>query len=320
MIGDTPALRKMGGFASHSGNIFCIYCNLTSKELLNFQKESWPQKTDDDHIMWAQKSLNASSLNEQKNILHDHGARYTVFQKLPYWKPTKMITIDVMHTFLLGMLRDYSLTYLGVAKAGQILHKKLHTHQFIPYNQSQGQMSSNSSQRRKRSLSPDGSNVKSKKRVKRATAAHQEQIVPSKTNIQKKVETWKSQSFSPPLASSSKNVIPTVVIPKIPGLHSPHSSSRSDSGVINQPNLSQRHSPRLLERSPVPSLRESVLKRKGKEKEASASNQSDGVQRLKSNTSDSLGSWEDIESENISVSKQSMQNSSFSGIQPFDSN
>ncbi|MBW0460542.1 hypothetical protein O181_000257 [Austropuccinia psidii MF-1] len=119
---DTLALRKVEGFASHSARIFCSHCNLPKSEIPNIHKATWPSKDFSLHHEWGQK------LKDAKNkFLQLYDAKYTIFQTLPYWTNAPMMIIDVMHTVLLGMLRDFSITSLEIPEAAKLIDKKRKT-------------------------------------------------------------------------------------------------------------------------------------------------------------------------------------------------
>ncbi|MBW0549588.1 hypothetical protein O181_089303 [Austropuccinia psidii MF-1] len=96
-------------------------------------------------------------------------ARYTIFQTLPYWTNAQMMTIDFMHTVLLGMLRDFRITYLEILEENKFIQKKRKTlnEEGTTQNRSFEGSSQNSLKRRERDeLSESGgSHLKRKKLV-----------------------------------------------------------------------------------------------------------------------------------------------------------
>ncbi|POW02242.1 hypothetical protein PSHT_12220 [Puccinia striiformis] len=102
---DLPALRRALGFASTSAERMCSYCLLKKNDINNIEQESWPLQSLDDHRHWAKESLKAPNLKAQKQILDDHGVRYSIFLELPYWNILDYHVVDSMHNLLLGLLK-----------------------------------------------------------------------------------------------------------------------------------------------------------------------------------------------------------------------
>ncbi|POW03571.1 hypothetical protein PSHT_11641 [Puccinia striiformis] len=102
---DLPALRRALGFASTSAERMCSYCLLKKNNINNIEQESWPLQSLDDHRHWAKESLKAPNLKAQKQILDDHGVRYSIFLELPYWNILDYHVVDSMHNLLLGLLK-----------------------------------------------------------------------------------------------------------------------------------------------------------------------------------------------------------------------
>ena len=121
LMGDIPAQRKLSGLADHSANLFCAHCNLKSENIMELDKMKWPKKDEFEIKCSAINWLNAENFTQQKKILTEHGVKYSLCQQLPYWQASKMNTIDLMHTFILGLAKDHSVTYLGIAEAGNII-------------------------------------------------------------------------------------------------------------------------------------------------------------------------------------------------------
>jgi hypothetical protein len=83
----------------------CSYCLLKKSEIKNINPETWPKRTLEEHRRWAKKSHEAASIAEKKDILTDHGVRYSVMLDLPYWNILKYHVVDSMHNLLLGLLK-----------------------------------------------------------------------------------------------------------------------------------------------------------------------------------------------------------------------
>ena len=262
LIGDTPALRKVAGFASHSANIFCAHCNLPKTDLQNFNKDDWPEKNEEEHVAKALEWSIAKSINHQKQILKTFGARYTSLQDLPNWMPKQMMTIDVMHTFILGILKDFSTTYLKIQDVGMIIHEKNKQQGPIPLSQSASVSSSILPSRKRRtaeSISSGGESYKRKKSDKGVDLQNLTVLSPIE-----KVQDWTirqsplASHFDLQLAASSSAV--KVVVPRIEDLKAPPPSKASSSDSASDGRGQQRRSSRAPSHSSNPSLREKVLR------------------------------------------------------------
>lgn len=119
LIADLPAIRKVARFAGHSAAHFCAHCNLLKRESANIDIMSWPPRLD--HRHHAEEWRDAISLKEQEEVFKEHGVRYSVLLKLPYWQPINFLTVDIMHCVLLGMLEDHSTSCLKISGIGKAL-------------------------------------------------------------------------------------------------------------------------------------------------------------------------------------------------------
>lgn len=282
LIGDTPALRKVAGLASHSANLFCAHCNLHKDNITSLDKKMWPLKNEDTMKKDALDWRDAPTVNNRRMLLKENGVRYSVLQELPYWMPLRMTTIDVMHTFILGVVKDFCVTYLGIAIAGKALHdaekNKTIQPQLLP-----GTATSNVSQTqgRKRKEGSDSDVTPPPSQSKRprttvksprtqALSSHQPELTPVDT--QNRVAEWLSQEppRQSPRSERSHNSDISVIIPFIPDLPPPRPSAHTSPVPEIEASTSQlRRSPRSHSHTPsATSLRETalrnILKGKGK--------------------------------------------------------
>lgn len=284
ILGDLPAIRKVCGASSHSAKKFCGHCHLTSNNLWNIEKESWVIKEDEQQISRANEWLNAKTLNEQKNLLQEHGARYTILQSLPYWRPVEMMSIDVMHTCILGMLRDYSLTYLGLADVGQHITSYKFS-QKTTKTSSKPMESGIKETKRKGREDEDSSNSsasyseqrsKIRRKEKKTALSLQEMPSPSKS-----IESSPGKSVTELPSSSSIKLMRSST--QSHALRSQISTKSSSSECSSKQEV--RRSPRLAAQVPAKKLREALLKQsvpimkgKGKGKEEEVQSLSDDGQ------------------------------------------
>ncbi|KAI7961274.1 hypothetical protein MJO28_001763 [Puccinia striiformis f. sp. tritici] len=125
LIADLPALRKVAGFASHSATLFCSFCKLPRSKIDIVDPQQFPPRQHEDHIEWARKWLDSPDRTCKTAIVKEQGVRYSPLNELPYWKPLEHSSIDVMHALSLGVMKDHSLSYLGLAVTGKKLEADL---------------------------------------------------------------------------------------------------------------------------------------------------------------------------------------------------
>ncbi|KAI7946017.1 hypothetical protein MJO29_012405 [Puccinia striiformis f. sp. tritici] len=125
LIADLPALRKVAGFASHSATLFCSFCKLPRSKINIVDPQQFTPRKHEDHIEWARKWLDSPDHTRKTAIVKEHGVRYSPLNELPYWKPLEHSSIDVMHALSLGVMKDHSLSYLGLAATGKKLEADL---------------------------------------------------------------------------------------------------------------------------------------------------------------------------------------------------
>jgi len=201
-----------------------------------------------------------------------------------------MTTIDVMHTCLLGVVRDYCVTYLGIALAGKILDDQNKRLGVIPQVDLQTtNICSSELWKRKEVADPDVTPPASQnKRARTGEEDSRRQQVGQQSSPEDaigKVKGWMALQAAP-LHSSRSNQSQrsniSVIIPEIPGLNPPRPAPRTSAEHIRENSASPlRRSPRLHSQTPTSSMREMVLRRnlKGKGKatktESTKSNPSD---------------------------------------------
>jgi hypothetical protein len=57
----------------------------------------------------------------RKKFMKTHGARWSVLNKLPYWRPVRYCSIELMHALILGDLKDHSMRFMSLPSAGKQL-------------------------------------------------------------------------------------------------------------------------------------------------------------------------------------------------------
>lgn len=125
LIADVPANRKISGFAGHSATYFCSNCYITCQDVNNIEVDSYKIRHITSIHQQSQLWRSAETQHERKQLLKTNGVRYTILSELKYWHPINHGSIDTMHCLLLGLLKDFSTTYLQIPSAGKILRKEL---------------------------------------------------------------------------------------------------------------------------------------------------------------------------------------------------
>jgi hypothetical protein len=115
----------VAGFASHSATLFCSFCKLPRSNINIVDPQQFPSRKHEDHIEWAKKWLDSPDQTRKTAIVKEQGVRYSPLNDLPYWRPLEHSSIDVMHALMLGVLKDHSLSYLGLAVTGKKLEADL---------------------------------------------------------------------------------------------------------------------------------------------------------------------------------------------------
>ena len=106
---DLPAGRKACGFLSYTARLGCPQCLKEfpvsvsdQRNYSGFDRSKWPHRSDDDHRANVKKLSTCRSKAELTRAESKFGCRYSSFLDLPYFSPTRFLTIDPMHNLFLG--------------------------------------------------------------------------------------------------------------------------------------------------------------------------------------------------------------------------
>lgn len=117
IIADTPAIKKIGGFASHAHEWFCHYngCNLPRIELKSSLDPSvWTRITPAEHRKYSIAWRDAPTAEDQQKIFSTTGFRYSELSRLPYLCLIKSCIIEPMHTILLNTIQHHIRSTFGI--------------------------------------------------------------------------------------------------------------------------------------------------------------------------------------------------------------
>ena len=112
---DSPAVRKVAGFLSHSATKGCYKCLKTfptnafgdKPDFSGFNREEWPLRTHSNSYAAGMEHRHAKTAKARNTIEKAHGIRYTVLSRLPYYDIVRFTVIDPMHNLLLGSAKTF---------------------------------------------------------------------------------------------------------------------------------------------------------------------------------------------------------------------
>ncbi|KAJ3930463.1 MAG: hypothetical protein NXY57DRAFT_898061 [Lentinula lateritia] len=95
---DAKASHPFAGLVDIGSHIYCATCQTWHKAYLDsVNYEDW-EAIDDEYLReGAEKWQKAESRAERERIEHLYGVRSSEFWRLPYFRPSKQVTIDPMH-------------------------------------------------------------------------------------------------------------------------------------------------------------------------------------------------------------------------------
>lgn len=115
VICDLPAMRKVTGFMGHTSNYMCSFCKLEKKNIDNFDVDSWPRRTREEHDRHAREWLAAETVEDRANILDKHHVRFSELLNLPYWDIITFALVDTMHNFFEGEIKTHISVIWGMS-------------------------------------------------------------------------------------------------------------------------------------------------------------------------------------------------------------
>ena len=118
IVTDLVASRKITGVASHSSkDFFCSICGLPKPKINNLDQMTWTTRTQAMQKKAAEEWRDAPTKKERKHLFAQTGIRWSLFWKLDHYDPTKMGTMDTMHSFFLGLVQYHVREVLGIEDA-----------------------------------------------------------------------------------------------------------------------------------------------------------------------------------------------------------
>ncbi|KAI5992857.1 hypothetical protein EDC04DRAFT_2910994 [Pisolithus marmoratus] len=87
---------------------------LAAHEIENFDLETWPLRTGEDHRLHANVWKDARMITERQGITKKYGVRFSELLHLPYWDPVQFTVVDSMHAFFLRVIPEHIRRIWGV--------------------------------------------------------------------------------------------------------------------------------------------------------------------------------------------------------------
>lgn len=119
VICDSPAARKVGGFASFGQENFCTFCRCTKTEHTYGSTDigSWRNRTNEECRIFADRFRNATSAKAAASTFDKTGMRWSELLRLPYYDPSRFLVVDPMHSLFLGLIKEHFQGILGYRKS-----------------------------------------------------------------------------------------------------------------------------------------------------------------------------------------------------------
>jgi hypothetical protein len=105
LLGDSLAVKKVAGFASHLATYFCTWSKHTLKDLELLKCGS--HRTKQENLMEARSAKDAKSINKSAELLKLSGTRWSELNRLSYWGFHESCILGVMHNWLEGVLQGH---------------------------------------------------------------------------------------------------------------------------------------------------------------------------------------------------------------------
>ncbi|TFK50612.1 hypothetical protein OE88DRAFT_1736117 [Heliocybe sulcata] len=113
-IADLLAIRKAGGFASHSAKIFCTFCDCLRSELEGLDPHQWRPRNGLEVRNAAWEWYRAQTKKAREALFATTGVRWSSLQKLFYRDPVRHTVLGVMHNWMEGILQHHARRKWGI--------------------------------------------------------------------------------------------------------------------------------------------------------------------------------------------------------------
>jgi hypothetical protein len=114
LLGDAPAVRKAGGFASHSATQVCSFCMCQLNGIECLDPSMWLPRTGFEARTGAYKWLQAKTLTAQTESFQATGFRWSALHRCDYREHVKHTVLGIMHNWVEGVLQHHSRIIWGI--------------------------------------------------------------------------------------------------------------------------------------------------------------------------------------------------------------
>jgi len=109
-VNDLPATRQLNAYAGTSSHHICTICqcfHLSSRDRTDTDSSDWHPRDLQQFRKNAEDWRTASTDKIQKDLFSQTGVRWSELWRLPYWDPTRMLVVDLMHCLLEGLAHHH---------------------------------------------------------------------------------------------------------------------------------------------------------------------------------------------------------------------
>ena len=123
LIADLPDLCKTAGFGGHQATLLCSFCMLKRNDIKETDPSKFPPCDHTNHLAKEKTWLETKNHKATEQLMKEHGAQWSVLNKLSYWQPIEYCSITMRHLLILGNLKDHRLRFLSLASVGNKIKK-----------------------------------------------------------------------------------------------------------------------------------------------------------------------------------------------------
>jgi Transposase family tnp2 len=115
IIADTPAAKKIGGFASHAQRWFCHMCRLGREEMeSNLEPATWSRLCPEHHDALAKAWRDAPTTKLREELFSFYGVRFSELHRIPYLRLTECIGAEPMHSIMQNTIQHHIRRTFGI--------------------------------------------------------------------------------------------------------------------------------------------------------------------------------------------------------------
>jgi hypothetical protein len=105
---DLVGARRLAGFMQAKSRHYCSVCRCHGYSTVGrFDYEDWVKKDVHDLRHWAEQWRDATTVKDRETIFTTHGVQWSELWRLPYYDPTRQLTVDSMHCIFEGLVSNH---------------------------------------------------------------------------------------------------------------------------------------------------------------------------------------------------------------------